>query len=63
MESTRNNRFMDTVLTLRGHQITLRQAMAEGIIKGYFDPETGRAEISQVNASWLIDGQDKRPPA
>ena len=59
METSRDNRFMDTVLTLRGHQVTLRQAIAEGIIKGYFDPVTGKAEVNQINAEWFIEGQKK----
>lgn len=50
MNSDSNADMLDTVLTLRGHQITLRQAMAEGLVRGYFDPKTGQARIYQFDA-------------
>jgi len=56
MNYVRHTDLLDTVLTLRGHQITLRQALAEGIIKGLFDRGNGRAEVHQVDPRWLVDG-------
>jgi len=55
MSHTANKEILDTVLTLRGHQITLRQAIAEGIVKGRFDPSTGTAEVQGVDPNWFID--------
>jgi hypothetical protein len=54
---------LDTVLTLRGHQISLRQAIAEGIIKGYFDPQTSRVEVFQVDSDWFVERQKERRSA
>jgi hypothetical protein len=63
MNESTNREILDTVLTLRGHQITLRQAIAEGIVKGRFDPETGIAEVQGVDARWFIDGPPERKRA
>ena len=63
MSKQPKHEILDTVLTLRGHQITLRQAIAEGIVKGRFDPETGIAEIRGVNQDWFIDQPLERKPA
>ena len=63
MDRHPDNDLLHTVLTLRGHQISLRQAIAEGIIKGYFDPKTGRAEVFRLEADWFIDDPDARRTA
>jgi hypothetical protein len=60
MQSVDNSDLLDTVLTLRGHQITLRQAIADGIIKGYFDPVTGKTEIVKVDSNWILEQSKQR---
>ena len=52
METNHAHNILDSVLTLRGHQVTLRQAVAEGIIKCYFDPETGKTEVVEDDTEW-----------
>ena len=59
MKHTPHSNLLDTVLTLRGHQITLRQALAEGIIRGCFDCDSGRAEVQGVDPRWVVE-TDKR---
>jgi hypothetical protein len=63
MNATANKELLDAVLTLRGHQITLRQAIAEGIVKGRFDPARGTAEVQGVDPKWFIDKPPERKRA
>ena len=55
MSHIQNEEILDTVLTLRGHQITLRQAIAEGIVKGRFEPGKDGVEIQGLDADWFIE--------
>ncbi len=52
--------FLDSVLTLRGHQITLRQAIAEGIIRDYFYPGNGGERMTETRTPSVGDKGAKR---
>ncbi len=58
MQKHTDHDLLDTVLTLRGHQITLRQAVAEGIIHGRFDGKDGEARIARIDAARIIERPD-----
>ena len=63
VNTTSDKEILDTVLTLRGHKITLRQAIAEGIVKGRFDPGSGAAEVQDVDPDWFVEKPRRRKPA
>ncbi len=54
-----NSAFLDSVLTLRGHQITLRRAIAEGIIKDYFYPGNGEKRMAETGSPSVGDEAHK----
>jgi hypothetical protein len=58
MTNKQNKDFLDTVLTLRGHQITLRQAIAEGVIKGNLSFQSQQLDIEQIDSRWFLDDAD-----
>jgi hypothetical protein len=54
MRPARHADLLDTVLTLRGHQITLRQALAEGLVKGLEGRDHDRTELAPMDPRWLL---------
>jgi hypothetical protein len=62
MANNKNRDELDRVLTLRGHQITLRRALAEGLLVRYYLPPRQERGVTVQTAAEPGRGGDGRGP-